>query len=555
MGNLTNRKLDYYECNSIQELFEKIRKESNDVLRRDPRFGENIMEAVYLNDFSSLQIDKGSDEYTSALRLTALKNTIIADLTKKALAEYGEKLGITEAEKTTILGFQKMIPSIDEIYIKWRQQLFPVALHDESGFRKDAIEYLKKNELDDPYAIVEKIPDGSYECVPYALAFPEDYKKLITTIEKLILDISLIPSQDFGKKMNRKTLVTYLESYRDALSCAESKKVGGEWKSVKLWKTVDRAWIKCQDRIQFIHGIENGYDSTIDPSETKVVPELKLAVQYTTPETDNLIKAMKKENTVVLTDMIKAHFGERAAVLTDGLSVMSKSHVGMINVISGGGNSMDLLGSAQVGPNYADIRIEEGVKAYVSATDLFEGEPLRDLITRKIFDDERANCELEFLVNDEVRNQYVAQFIAGHELGHVFADEIEDFEETKATWVAMLATYNREKQGSLPAGTSEAIMKGQLKYCLKYLADTFKKEFDDYYKEGIINVKLFLQSGLMSKKTDEKYEFHPERIDATYQEMQKLFLQFVGLYMAGDEDALRKWVKVETIGIPPGDPD
>jgi len=423
--------------------------------------------------------------------------------------------------------------------------------------------------LYDPYAVVIKTPDG-YECLPYALAFPGDYERLVSTIEKLIGEVAAIPAQEFDRKMNRRTLVNYLEAYKAALSCTESEKEGGEWKSVKLWKTVDRAWIKCQDRIQFIHGIENGYDSTIDPSETKVVPELKLAVQYTTPETDALIKAMKRENTTALTEMIEAHFGPKAAVLTDGLSAMAKSHVGMINVISGGGNSMDLLGSAQVGPNYPDVRTERGVKAYVSATDLFEGEPLRDTIAREVFGDESADRDLGFLVNDEVRNQYVAQFIAGHELGHVFADEIEEFEETKATWAAMLATYERERKGSLPSGTSEAMMKGQVKYCLKYLSDTvefvekktgedavdavgletatlarprLKKEFDDYDKEGIINVKLFLKTGLVSKKADGKYEFHPERIEATYQEMRKLFLQFVGLYMAGNEDDLTKWIK------------
>jgi hypothetical protein len=556
-------------CETIQELFEKIREETNGILRTDPRFreilsrfegqSENIMEAVYKNDFSTLQIDKKSEEYTLVLRLTAIKNAIIAELTKLALAEYGDRLGVDQAEKTTILGFQEMIPHVDEIYIKWRQQLFPPELLENSEFQKNAADYLEKHNLDDPYAVVIRTPDGDYECLPYAYAFPGDYEGLVSAVEKLITDISAIPTAGFGKNTDRKSLLEYLKTYKAALSCAESEKPGREWQSVKLWKAVYRAWLKCRDRVQFIHGIENGYDPTVDPSEIRVVPELKLAIQYTTPKIDSLIRTMKAENAVALIEMIRTEFGNRADDLVANLNIIARSHVGMIEVIGGGGNSMDFLGAAQVGPNDPDVS-KKGVKAYVSAKDTFDGEPLRDSVAREVFGDESANRNLAFLVDDTARDQYLAQFIAGHELGHLFADEIKGFEETKATWAAMLATYEREEKKLLPAGTSEAMMKGHIKYCLRYLADTVEfsdeasasiaqpklkadKDRDVNDKEGIINVRLFLETRLITRGRNGKYVFHPEKIQATYAKMKVLFLKFVELYLDGDENELNRWVE------------
>jgi hypothetical protein len=151
-------------CESVQELFEMIRNETNHILDNDPRFKEiltrfegeheNLMEAVHLNDFSILQIPPQSKEYLLALRLTAVKNAIIAELTEKALAEYGEKLGVTGAEKVTILGFQEMMPHVDAIYTKWRQQVLPQELLDDKSFQKNPEGYLKKRGLNDPYAVM-----------------------------------------------------------------------------------------------------------------------------------------------------------------------------------------------------------------------------------------------------------------------------------------------------------------------------------------------------------------------------------------------------------------
>lgn len=576
------------ECETPQQLFEKIHEEINGSLRTDQRIKaelggvegkfENILVAVCSNDFDLLtEIDRNSEEYISALRLTAIKNAMVAELSRLALDAYGEQLGITEMEKVTILGLQRIVPHVDNIYIKWRQNLFPDSLRNNKEFKQDPEEYLINNGLDDPYAVVRDNDGGDYEAVPCHVAFAGDYERLIRTIRHVARDIEKVPISTPEEIRKRAALVEYLATYILALeSPVETTEEGwsgdkkSKWLSQKRWKDVDEAWLRCRERIQFIHGIEDGSDSELDPSETKIFPEFKIAIQHTDPETDRLLAAMRRENAAVLETLLRAKFGGSTTGNLGGtLGIISRSHVGLISVVSGGGNSMDALGCAQLAPNYEDVRKEHGAKAYVSAPDILEGRPVTDAVLREIFGDEMAaDLDVKSGPNADAKwRNYIANYVGGHELGHLFIGEIEGFEETKATWVGLIGIHEREKNGSLPEGTAKSMMKAHVGDCLKALSNAVKsngnssvsndplvvaretlktkgiKGFGDYDKEAVINARIFLSTGLISLGTDGRYVFNADKIEETYERIEETFLEFVRIKTTTESDeVLEEWV-------------
>jgi len=229
---------------------------------------------------------------------------------------------------------------------------------------------------------------------------------------------------------------------------------------------------------------------------------------------------------------------------------------------------MDAVGCAQLAPNYEDIRKKYGAKAYVSVLDILQGKAVADAIAREIFGEAMAE-ELDVKKGADADNKwrnYIANYVGGHELGHLFIEEIEGFEETKATWIGLIGLYEREKNGSLPKGTAEAMMKAHVRDCLKALSnavkpngkssssddplaiarETFKtkgiKGFDDYDKQAVIDVRIFLKTGLISPGKDGRYVFNSDKIEEVYASIRDTFLEFVRIKTTKKAEALEQWI-------------
>jgi len=539
------------DCKNFEELFDAVNKEANELLGQEPAVQivlEKIMQsagrenfsqeqiqslktAVETNDFDNLKFPKRSREYGLTLGLTAIKNNIIRDLMTLALDKYAEKLGLTKAEVTVIKGYLQMISSMDRIYIRWRTELYPPELlkklREMESKGEDTQEYLANQKLDDPYAVVRKKANGDYESVPYAIAFQQEYADLLKTLETTISYVEAYGPAAFGEHMDKDRVLTYLKAYKKALNLKRSKKMGKEWESVRLWKDVDRAWVKCQDRLQLVHGIESGYDKASDPSEVKIIPELKIVMQTTTKNSERLIKQMTTENSEIFPEWIKSKLGRKGRKAAETYAATGRSHVGIVTMINGGGNSMDFRGTAQLGPNYEDIQQEVGVKAFVDTKS--QTKVHKDTINRKIFGAEEYDSK--WVIKDpNMEDIYNAEFTSSHELGHVFMEDIGDFDEAKATWVGLVSMYERSKKGQVPRDVIVMAMREHVKCCMSYL-ESIGEDIDNYGKEGLANIRIFLKTGLLTKGANGKYEFHEDKVDAAYEEIGNVFAEVIELYI------------------------
>jgi len=486
--------------------------------------GERAREAVRSNNFDGLDADD-TELYELALSLAARKNQLIADAIRLGIQENSVGRELTPTERTVLDGFLNMTPAVDRMYIQWRKQLYPPALREELHDAEDPESVLKDAQLDDPYAIVRE-EDGEYVLVPYARAFPEETSQMTADIDTMVRALS-DGQDDDGERTH---MLEYLKALREAMNLQESTQEDGEWKSVKLWKEVDRKWMQCRGRLQCIHGIETGYEESAEPSGLKVIPEIKLVMRdILSPEIDPLLHTMQQESAQALRTVL----GSGRTEAQQSLDAYERSHVGTYDVIIGGGNSLDNIGVAQVGPNYDDAMMEHGTKSFIASRDLLESERMRDAVTSSVVGTDTIEQQLQHKPNDAALNHYVTQFIAGHEIGHMFLSDMntEHMEEAKATWTAMVALWQRVKTGTVPQKVAEQVMKAQIKYCLRYLAN---KEMDDYRKEGIMNVKLFLQTGLLQppRSGEDYYRVDTAKIPETYEAIQNLWLRLTDSYTA-----------------------
>ncbi|MBU2213443.1 hypothetical protein KKC44_05080 [Patescibacteria group bacterium] len=486
--------------------------------------GKEIREAVRSNNFDSLDAHD-TELYELALSFAARKNEMIADAVRSGLQESNLGKELTPTERTVLEGFLDMTPAVDKMYIEWRKQLYPPKLLKELSDSDDPESVLKDAHLDDPYAVVLE-EDDKYVPVPYARAFPEETSQMITNIDAMIRKLSAGQDDD----TDRTSMLEYLKAMKEALNVQDSTQEDGEWTSVKLWKEVDRKWMQCKGRLQCIHGIETGYEGAAEPSGLKVIPELKLVIRDNmSPEADPLMYTMQQESAQSLHSVL----GPDRKEAQQSLKAYERSHVGTYDVIIGGGNSLDNIGVAQVGPNYEDVMMEYGTKSFISSRDLLESEKMRDAVTASITGSDTTEQQLQHIPDDAALDHYVTEFIAGHEIGHMYLSDMntEHMEEAKATWTAMVALWQRVKDGKVPQEVAQQIMKAQIKYCLRYLAD---READDYRKEGIMNTKLFLRTGLLKPPQDgaSNYEVDVAKIPEAYEAMQDLWLQMTDSYTA-----------------------
>lgn len=533
------------QTKNFQEFFDTAREGVNELLEQNPKFidlvtfllesaegaisKETIEEAVKTNNFEAIQFAKGSGQYTTMLELTATKNDMIKELTTQALKENGGRLGLSKAEQVVIEQYLGMTSDMDEMYIKWRDEIYPSELLQEMEGAEDAGEYLKEKELDDPYSIVRNI-DGNYRNVPYAVAFPEEYKKMLTKLDSTIAALQELPEEAVGPHMNRGKTLEYLNAYKTALSCTESRKEGDEWLSVKLWKEVDTKWVACQDRLQLTHAIETGYDETIDPAELRVIPEIKITMETVSRDTATLITKLKSETPQVLKEIL----GEENKDAAETIKNLPTSHVAIVTVITGGGNSMEMLGTAQLGPNYEDIQQTVGVKATIGGK--CPTEALKTKLINSIFTEED---QTKWSLDDDRRRAYSnAEFYGGHELGHVYIGDMDRIDEMKSTWTGLVSTHEREKRGMLPEGTTATVVREITKDCIRYLTI---EDINKYKREGIATIRIFLQTGLITMTPEGTFQFHEDKIDETCQEIERLWLEMTRSHAEG-EKALEKWI-------------
>lgn len=526
-------------CETIQEFFDTLRDEATNLINEHPDakvalkdFGEiphdendQLFTALKINDFAEL---KGNEQlYDLGLTLANVKNDLVTDLTREALQENGTRLGLSEGNQKLILNGLTMAKPIDHIYDRWRKELYPPALlaeleaiNDPNAESKKELqqEHLMELGLDDPYAIVKINADGSYASVPYALAFPDEYKQLIKTVDLTMTDVNtyFIDNPDLQQSMR-----DYLNAYKDALSCnVSAKDDNDEWKSVKLWKIVDEKWIKTPGPIEILHGIETGY-SEKDPASIKVIPELKIVIDTTSSETRKEINTIKQENLRVLKALLDKENvpDEQKTEIIRTMNVGLESKAFMIAVCGIGGASKDYMGVGIQAPNYDDVADEYGIKIFMGRD---ERKELRESAVKSTLG-----------VDWKSDNKMHRRLLLGHEVNHpLMGCNVPLIEELKATFTLFAGINEGMHAGTVSREEALSIMKENILYIMIYLGEIREdKAHTDYETEGIATMKLTLQTGLITKASDgTKYEFHEDKLEAMYKIMTEKWVEFVKLY-------------------------
>ncbi|MBN1258560.1 hypothetical protein JXA05_02280 [Candidatus Peregrinibacteria bacterium] len=482
-------------------FFEKVREFANGCIRIPEfqkaagigeNFGESFLEMVTSNDFS--EADKNDPIYAKLLDLARIKNEMVRDIALDYLKHRGDGLGLKPHETVILEYLLQLIPVMDRMYMRWRKELYPAALAKKltdllDSETESAFDHLQAQGLSDPYAIVQEA-EGKPIAVPYGVAFAEETAEADTLLAGLVMALNGLKEKTENQAdiAEIETYIFYFAALQTAFKCEESKKEGDDWLSVKLWKEVDKAWLKTQGRLQLVHSIEAGYGG-IDPTETKVIPEFKILLvdESAGGEALEILKKMREENMEVLAPLLPEQVKGR-------LEVIRLSLVGPFSIVLAGGNSLDNLGIAQMGPNYGDIA-SMGVKSFLDAASFAETDASRAASIEGVLGIEAAQTYFPYETKHE--DLLLAELIASHEISHAVLGDLGTLDEVHATWMGLVALFEREKTGKVEAATVNVILKEHIKYSIKYLSDA--SHDDRYYIEGAINTKLMLQSGLLAR--------------------------------------------------------
>ncbi len=420
------------------------------------------------------------------------------------------------------------------MYMKWRKELYPLAfrnkLHElEEAEPGSAKQYLEEAGLADPYSIVKEA-EGKYSAVPYGIAFADEVRAIGELLNQLANRLSKEKAKD-ERKAEVTAFQNYFQAFQKAFTCADSVKKEGEWVSVRLWKEVDRAWLKVQGRLQLVHSIESGYGG-LDPTETKMIPEFKILLHDESQDAElfDEIKKMKRENAEVLEQFFPEQTKGR-------LEVIENSLVGPYSMVMGGGNSLDNIGVAQIGPNYNDVA-SQGVKSFLDAASFAENDEKKDTVVLSIFGEKAA--EGYFSSTQKNNPLLMAEFVASHEISHPVLGDLGTLDELNATWMGLVALFEREKKGLVSPELAEAVMKEHVIGSLKYMVDSNHE--DRYFIEGWINAKLMVACGLV-KKADGHFSFHAEKMAAFREVIEATWKEMIALFLEKGKTAEKKWEK------------
>jgi len=370
------------------------------------------------------------------------------------------------------------------------------------------------------YSVLEKDEKGEYRSVAYCEAFPNEVAEVVSSIEDLVEELSMVDDKVFQQKGQ---WVTYLITIKRALAQTQPRKLIG------YWADVDRAWMRITTPLQIGHPLEY-YE---DHFRKAVALEWDLRIVNPKLQSGSMTRENVKDFSEKLANEIE---GEVTPTLSKNKTQIDETQLYIGQPVLYYGAEFNGLFSAQVVPNDEQVSAECGKKIFAYADFVMESKKAKpimqltvDTFGLKFVEEQREVIER----NPDLWQKIYDSSTIGHEFGHILwmdsdteasmnkTGQFKNIEEFKATTGGLMAFFENEDEHLKKHMVNDLVSRA-----VGLMAWREVGEVLPYYCEGLIHLNILFNSGVITY--DEQIEIHYEKYDAmkkAYQEAYKVLAQ------------------------------
>lgn len=385
------------------------------------------------------------------------------------------------------------------------------------------------------YRVFDQKKDGEIESIAYYL-HPNLYPN-IWRLRQIIIGMNEKLQGIVDTSQNREAL-NYREYFQTFLSALESE--NPKWQD-KLWRRLDKVWMKLKGRVQPIHMMET-YEDIV---KRRVHPSFVLAV-YDDREPDlQKLAQDTKEETI---KWLQTEYGSSTSLRTS-LSALQNSQVGFYEAMMSGAWLTFKFAGVNV-PNREDIRLQNGAKIFLISSTMRERWTAQKEYLDKIFGSEER--QRIFADEENIIRISSGVFVAGHETAHnafrqkhtkqkLGAEVQGEVEEDKSNLCIIVPIPDFRH---INDEDKIDFLKGLFATSIRALTNRNKEGRRNYYYSALFIINTMLELGIFEKR-DSKWGSHFEdqsKVAQFYTNVRAALKDMHQVYETMDPDEGRKYV-------------
>ena len=370
------------------------------------------------------------------------------------------------------------------------------------------------------YSVLQKDENGEYRSLAYSEAFPTEVAEVVSTIEDLVEELSMIEDEVFQQK---REWINYFIAIKRAFAQPQPRKLVG------YWADVDRAWMRITTPLQVGHPLEYYED------HFRKAVALEWDLRIVNPKLQS--SSMTRENVKTFSEKLSEELeGEVSATLSKNARQIDETQLYIGQPVLYYGAEFNGLFSAQVVPNDEQVSAELGKKIFAYADFVMESKKAKPIMQLSVdtFGLEFVQEQRELVKNNpKLWQKIYDSSTIGHEFGHILwmdseteatmnaTGQFKNIEEFKATAGGLMAFFENEDESLKKHMVDDLVSRA-----VGLMAWREVGEVLPYYCEGLIHLSILFNSEVVSYV--EQIEINYDKYDAmkkAYQEAYKMLAQ------------------------------
>jgi len=370
------------------------------------------------------------------------------------------------------------------------------------------------------YSVLQKDENGEYRSLAYSEAFPTEVAEVVSTIEDLVEELSMIEDEVFQQK---REWINYFIAIKRAFAQPQPRKL------VAYWADVDRAWMRITTPLQVGHPLEYYED------HFRKAVALEWDLRIVNPKLQS--SSMTRENVKTFSEKLSEELeGEVSATLSKNARQIDETQLYIGQPVLYYGAEFNGLFSAQVVPNDEQVSAELGKKIFAYADFVMESKKAKPIMQLSVdtFGLEFVQEQRELVKNNpKLWQKIYDSSTIGHEFGHILwmdseteatmnaTGQFKNIEEFKATAGGLMAFFENEDESLKKHMVDDLVSRA-----VGLMAWREVGEVLPYYCEGLIHLSILFNSEVVSYV--EQIEINYDKYDAmkkAYQEAYKMLAQ------------------------------
>ncbi len=370
------------------------------------------------------------------------------------------------------------------------------------------------------YSVLEKDEKGEYRSVAYVDAFPDEVASVVSAIEDLVEELSLVDDQVFQQKGQ---WIVYLITIKRALAQSQPRKL------IEYWAEVDRAWMRITTPLQMGHPLEYYED------HFRKAVALEWDLRIVNPKLQK--SSMTRENIKSFASRLAEEIeGEVQETLEKNLTQVDGTQLYIGQPVLYYGAELNGLFSAQVVPNDEQVSAECGKKIFAYTDFVMQSKKAKPIMQLSVntFGLEFVQEQRALVENSPELWQKIYDYSTiGHEFGHILwidsdtettmntSGQFKNIEEFKATAGGLMAFFENEDESLKKHMVDELVSRA-----VGLMAWREVGEVLPYYCEGLIHLSILFNSGVISYSDKIKIDYSKySEMKHAYQEAYRALAQ------------------------------